>query len=796
MIQNARATFDSDSTKRIPVKLFDFDHFSLRTRIILIAILPAALMVCVVVFYTYYSRLAEVREELSEHGQVVATALAASSEYGIVSGNLSDIERITKSLIQSDARIYQISILNSKKQETLHVSSTETRDAESRFLEMPIHRQLLAVDPFSDDGVPNISSLKYKSTQESGSQSNGQIIGYVRVTMSPTKAILKQEDRIYVQSILVLIFFSVSVLFALWLAHGWTEPMVVAIKALRAIRSGAYETRIEVTTGGEIGELQTTINEMSASFRQDRERLEQRVAERTESLNAALEAQSVSLRARSLMIANASHELRTPVNALRLLLDLAVMQGGDFNTFRWRVSAITSHMTQLVENLLLLDPDRPGDKHHGVIEDFDLGEELRATARLVHGSSAELCVDVNSCAGVWVNGDLLSLRCILINLLSNAFKFTVEGKVSLIAVAEVNDEEKTVQCKITVKDTGSGIPEQMQGQIFEAFVTAGAQSGMTGVGLGLAIAQQRARILGATLRLIWSRENEGSEFECLVPFDLALTPSTEGRINEEYEENLAALPEKRQKVLLAEDYPSTAESVLAVIRLLQHEVFHVGTYSALESALTFPMQTFDVAIIDNRLPGGSGLDIIKHCRANGLAKSTKLILMTADVTDEVLVAARQVCDDVITKPTSAYRFRQLLGTGQQDPLGDPQIDHRKSDDTKHIDPRQLIALRRSGVAQERLENMFRIFVDEANKLLKKIEIMYLGDVGLAAAEFRDVIHRAVGGCDMMGAVNLAGEFRVLQGFQNSGDASKQCGRIAEIFAATQIEIKTLLESLR
>jgi len=269
------------------VNKYRYKHFGIRARVILIAILPVALLVSSVVLYTYYSRLAEAREELAEHAKVVATALAQSSEYSVVSGNFSDIERVTKGLVQADSSIYQISIFDANKLEPLRVTSASPRDAESRHFDVEIRRQLLSIDPFGDSDAPHVSSLKDAPNRAATAPTDGEIIGLVRVTMSPTDLLRKQKNRVYIQSSLVLLIFAVSVLIALWLAGGLTRPMATATAALRAIRSGDFSKRINVTTGGEIAELQSTINEMSASLGSTKQRMESEIQARTKELEAS-----------------------------------------------------------------------------------------------------------------------------------------------------------------------------------------------------------------------------------------------------------------------------------------------------------------------------------------------------------------------------------------------------------------------------------------------------------------------------------------------------------------------------
>jgi two-component system sensor histidine kinase UhpB len=269
------------------VNKYRYKHFGILARVILIAILPVALLASSVVLYNYYSRLAEASEELDEHAKVVATALAQSSEYSVISGNFSDIERLTKGLVKADSSIYQISIFDVNKREPLRVTSTLPRDAENRYFDVEIRRQLLPIDPFGDSDAPHVSSLKDAQNPVASAPLDGEVIGMVRVTMSPTDLLRKQKNRAYIQSILVLLIFAASVLIALWLAGSLTRPMAIAIAALRAIRGGDFSKRINVTTGGEIAELQSAINEMSVSLGNTNQRMESEIKARTKELEAS-----------------------------------------------------------------------------------------------------------------------------------------------------------------------------------------------------------------------------------------------------------------------------------------------------------------------------------------------------------------------------------------------------------------------------------------------------------------------------------------------------------------------------
>lgn len=243
--------------------ILQWKNLGIGTRIIVITVLPVVLMFIAFVSYSYHSRIIEVQDELAERGSVLATVLAESSEYGIISGNFSDLERIAYGLVEADSNIYKIELMDANKRKVLHVTSRVQRDAESRVFEVPIKRQLIPIDLFPEEGTPHVSGF---SAIPSQTWSSNHIVGYARVTMSPSDMFTKQIRRAYVQSSMALFALLVSILFALYLSRSLTVPMAAAINAIRKIRSGNYAVYVKVTTGGEIGDLQSSLNEMSESL--------------------------------------------------------------------------------------------------------------------------------------------------------------------------------------------------------------------------------------------------------------------------------------------------------------------------------------------------------------------------------------------------------------------------------------------------------------------------------------------------------------------------------------------------
>lgn len=479
-----------------------------------------------------------------------------------------------------------------------------------------------------------------------------------------------------------------------------------------------------------------------------------------------------------MVVANVSHELRTPVNALRLLLDSAKRRKGeDVADLLPQLDMLAAHMSKLVENMLLLDPDRAENRHNGGIEDFDLGREIFSAANLVPRSAASFSVDVAGCEGVMVRGDLTALRRILVNLLSNAFKFTEFGTVTLRAAVEPASDGK-LRCTLEVSDTGIGIPKAMQKQIFDAFVTRGIHGAQAGVGLGLAISAELARKLEGSLRLLRSEVNAGSTFECVAHFGPALATSSQP---------VAAAPAahlgaaRRLRVLVAEDDPITADAMRIVIGQLGHEVVHVATYYELGTAMADADVLFDIAFIDHRLPGGHGLDIVKLCRERGWAPGTKLILTTAEASAELLARAAGLCDDVVVKPTGARVIHDLLDRAAGAAWG--------AEFAPVLDRAPLAMLVRSGAGKGELTQMYNLFSSSVGDALAQLEL----SVDQAASA--DVLHRTQSACATMGAVALLKELRKMSEELGDGTRSPQLTQAREVFNQTKGSLLEFLQEL-
>jgi len=266
-------------------------HASIATRLIFITVLPTGLVFFAFVLATYQARFQEVREELEDRARVITSALAESSEYGVISGNLADLERVVGGLVRADRNIYQIEVFDAQSRLLLRSGLIASREPDKHKFDADILRQIVTLDEHEEEAAFPRSLAENQTPR---AVVNGAVIGHIVVIMSPTAMMATQRHRAYLQTALAVLVLGAAFVLALCLGRGLSLPLVASLRALRQIRAGNLDVQVHCTAGGEIGELQELINSMTHSLRQAKQGLEEKVRMRTreleESRNAALKA--------------------------------------------------------------------------------------------------------------------------------------------------------------------------------------------------------------------------------------------------------------------------------------------------------------------------------------------------------------------------------------------------------------------------------------------------------------------------------------------------------------------------
>jgi len=227
---------------------------------------------------------------------------------------------------------------------------------------------------------------------------------------------------------------------------------------------------------------------------------------------------------KSAFVSSVSHELRTPLNAIIGLTDMLVTNAARFGTEKaqeplQRVNRAGTHLLGLINQVLDLSKIEAGklELNPQTVQLAPLINDVIGTAGQLAGQNKNrLLVEAQDNLGT-LTVDPMRLRQILLNLLSNAFKFTKEGEVTLRARRVANGQE---WIELAVADTGIGMTAEQQAKLFEEFTQADATTAQRfgGTGLGLAITRKLARLMGGDVTVA-SEMGKGSVFTVRLPGD-------------------------------------------------------------------------------------------------------------------------------------------------------------------------------------------------------------------------------------------------------------------------------------
>ena len=326
--------------------------------------------------------------------------------------------------------------------------------------------------------------------------------------------------------LLLVVFIGLAVVTSVLLARNLVRPIESIQAAAAKIGSGALNQRIEITSGDELGALADEFNRMAARLQAYYADLEHKVQERTHELATALaqlDQKSRELEAashhKSEFLANMSHELRTPLNAISGFSQV-LRKGlvGEINEKQAEylddVLTASRHLLSLINDVLDLAKVEAGQIELRIAP-FSLSDALEGGAVVVRerATVGEVRVSVTSDPGITtVIGDERRIRQVIFNLLSNAVKFTPAGGEVSISAARVDGE-----IRISVHDTGPGIPPEDQERIFQEFQQAEAgKQQREGTGLGLALSKRLVELHNGR---IWveSKPGIGSTFTFTLP---------------------------------------------------------------------------------------------------------------------------------------------------------------------------------------------------------------------------------------------------------------------------------------
>ena len=480
----------------------------------------------------------------------------------------------------------------------------------------------------------------------------------VQISMATDKE--DNQNKYYYYAELILLSFIplliISYLASFFIAKRTLSPIVKMTKTAEKITSAQLDTMLEVSDeNNELDALATTFNKLFTNLNRD-----------IHAINAANEAKSTFL-------SNMSHEIRTPINAV-LGLDEMILRGSheqEIKNYAREIQSSGKSLLSIVNDILDFSKIEAG-KMEILPFEYDLSSTVNDLVNMIASRAEkkglELKMNVDPTVPHCLFGDETRIKQCVLNLLTNAVKYTEQGFVTMNITFEKIDEER-IKLKLQVLDTGIGIKEEDLKKLFSPFerIEENRNRTIEGTGLGMSIVKSLLAAMGTQLD-VKSVYGQGSDFSFTVEqkvvdwepmgdYDVMKLRALE-QAGGEYHESFQA-PEAQ--ILVIDDTPMNITVFCGLLHSTRIKIDKATSgMEALEMARD---KKYDMLFVDHRMPKMDGVEMIKILRADESSVNQHSICIA--LTANALSGAKEMYlsvgfDGYLSKPVDGLKLEAVL----------------------------------------------------------------------------------------------------------------------------------------